>query len=310
MKLLFLSKAHEPEPWVAAFREHAPDIELVLGDEAVSDPAEIEAALAWKPKPGLLRRFPNLRLISSFGAGVDHILADPKLPKQVPIVRVVDPDLTRQMSEYVVLHVLRHHRQMDEIARNQKRKAWKWMPPPEATERVVGIMGMGTLGQDAAKKLVALGFSVAGWSQSLKAVKGVTSFHGRDHLEGFLRISNILVCLLPLTPKTRGIISRRTLSLLPKGAYFINAGRGGHVIEDHLLAALDSDRLSGATLDVFSVEPLPPDHPFWVHRKVTVTPHNAADSVPMHVVPQIVENIRRLKSGRHLRHEVDRAKGY
>jgi Phosphoglycerate dehydrogenase and related dehydrogenases len=159
-------------------------------------------------------------------------------------------------------------------------------------------------------RLVNLGFQVASWSRSLKAVEGVTSFHGDEHLDGFLRICNILVCLLPLTPQTRGIINRRTLSLLPRGAYLINAGRGAHVVDDDLLHALDSDWLAGATLDVFNEEPLPPDHPFWTHPKVTVTPHNAADSIPAHVAPQIVDNIRRLQNGQPILRLVDYARGY
>jgi glyoxylate/hydroxypyruvate reductase A len=175
---------------------------------------------------------------------------------------------------------------------------------------VIGIMGMGTLGMAAAQKLSQFGFQLVSWSRGLKAVDGVTSFHGDEHLDSFLRLCNVLICLLPLTPDTRGIISRRTLSLLPRGSYIINAGRGGHVVEADLLHALDSEWLSGATLDVFDEEPLRDNHPFWTHPKVTVTPHNAADSIPAQVAPQIIDNIRRLQQGLPLLRLVDYTRGY
>ncbi|MFN4312037.1 MAG: 2-hydroxyacid dehydrogenase [Ferrovibrio sp.] len=309
MAVLIYSKNHPVDDWAAALKAEAPDLDIRLHPQT-GNPNEIDVALVWKPPPGLLQSFPNLRLIQSFGAGVDGILADPNIPKHVPLARVVDGRLTQGMSEYVLLHVLRFHRQADTMAANQRNRTWRWLPPVDASERVVGIMGMGTLGSHVAKKLADFGFQVASWSRSLKAVDGVTSFHGDDHLDGFLRICNILVCLLPLTPQTRGIVNRRTLSLLPRGAYVINAGRGGHVVEADLLHALDSEWLSGATLDVFNEEPLRPDHPFWTHPKVTVTPHNAADSIPAHVAPQIVDNIRRLHQGLPILRLVDYARGY
>lgn len=309
MALLIYSRVHPVEDWAAAIRALAPDLDIRLHPDT-GNPAEIDVALVWKPPAGLLQSFPNLRLIQSFGAGVDGILADPNVPRQVPLARVVDGRLTVGMSEYVVLHVLRHHRQAETIAMNQRNRAWKWLPPVDASERVVGIMGMGTLGTDAARKLLPFGFQLVSWSRSLKAMDGVTSFHGDDQLDSFLKLCNILVCLLPLTPATRGIISRRTLSLLPRGAYIINAARGGHVVDADLLHALDSEWLSGATLDVFNEEPLPEGHPFWTHPKVTVTPHNAADSIPAHVAPQIVDNIRRLHEHQTILRLVDYARGY
>jgi glyoxylate/hydroxypyruvate reductase A len=309
MALLIYSPSHPMADWAAAIRALAPDLDIRLWPD-VGDPAEIEVALVWKPPTGLLQSFPNLRLMQSFGAGVDGILADPNIPRHVPLARVVDGNLTVGMSEYVLLHVLHFHRQVAAMQQNQRNGRWQWLPPVDPGDRVVGIMGMGTLGSHAAKKLLGLGFQVAGWSRGLKAIDGVTSFHGDEHLEGFLRICNVLVCLLPLTPATRGIICRRTLSLLPRGAYLINAARGGHVVDADLLHALDSDWLSGATLDVFNEEPLRDGHPFWTHPKVTVTPHNAADSLPAHVAPQIVDNIRRLRAGQPILRLVDYGRGY
>lgn len=309
MALLIYSQIHPVADWHDAIAALAPDLDIRVWPE-IGNPADIDVALVWKPPPGLLQGLPNLRLMHSFGAGVDGILADPNVPRHVPLARVVDGRLTVGMTEYVLLHVLRFHRQVEAMQFNQKNRTWKWLPPVDASQRVIGIMGMGTLGSAAAKKLVDFGFQVAGWSRSLKAVEGVTSFHGPEHLESFLRLCNVLVCLLPLTPDTRGIISRRTLSLLPRGAHVINAGRGGHVVEADLLHALDSEWLSGATLDVFAEEPLQAEHPFWTHPKVTVTPHNAADSIPVHVAPQVVENVRRLQAGQPLLRLVDYARGY
>jgi len=309
MAILIYTKAHDPAAWAAAMHAVDPTLDIRLHPQT-GNPNEIEAAVVAKPPPGLLQSFPNLRLIHAFGAGVDAILTDKTLPKSVPLARVVDDRLTVAMTEYVLLHVLRFHRQVEAMATNQRNKTWKWLPPVDAAERVVGIMGMGTLGTAVAEKLRPFGFQLVSWSRGLKAVDGVASFHGDDHLDSFLRLCNVLVCLLPLTPQTRGIISRRTLSLLPKGAYIINAGRGGHVVEADLLHALDSEWLSGATLDVFDEEPLRDAHPFWTHPKVTVTPHNAADSIAAHVAPQIVDNIQRMMKGQPLLRLVDYARGY
>lgn len=309
MAVLIYTKAHDPAEWAAAMQAADPTLDIRLHPQT-GNPAEIEAAVVAKPPPGLLRSFPNLKLIHAFGAGVDAILADPDLPRHVPLARVVDERLTVAMTEYILLHVLRFHRQIDAMALNQRNRTWKWLAPVDASERVIGIMGMGALGTAAAEKLKPFGFQLVSWSRGLKAVDGVTSFHGDDHLDSFLRLSNVLICLLPLTRETRGIINRRTLSLLPRGAYIINAARGGHVVEADLLHALDSEWLSGATLDVFDEEPLRDSHPFWTHPKVTVTPHNAADSIPSLVAPQIVDNIRRMQGGLPLLRVVDYRRGY
>lgn len=309
MALLIYTPIHDAEDWAETLRQQLPDLDVRVYPE-IGNADEIDMALVWKPPAGFLASFRNLKFVHSFGAGVDGILADNSYPRQVPLARVVDAGLANGMAEYVVLHVLRFHRQMQAMQFNQRNRTWKWLPPVDAKDRTIGIMGMGALGAVAAKRLLDFDFQVVGWSRRLKAVDGVASFHGDDQLEGFLRHCNVLVCLLPLTPQTRGIISRRTISLLPRGAHIINAGRGGHVVEADLLHALDNDYLSGATLDVFAEEPLPEQHPFWTHPKVTVTPHNAADSIPALVVPQIVDNIRRCREGRPLARIVDLSVGY
>lgn len=307
--LLFRSEADRADWWQETINASLPDVEFRNWPE-VGDPAEVDYALVWKPETGLLASLPNLRAIFSLGAGVDHIFADTQLPKGVPVCRVVNPNMALRMTEYVVMHVLMHHRRHREYDRQQKDHVWQELRQPHAGERHVGVMGMGELGGDAARHLAALGFDVAGWSRSPRPVEGVTGFHGADGYGPFLARTEILVCLLPLTDQTRNIVDRHLLAQLPAGATFINAGRGGQVVEADLLAALDSGHISEVTLDVFQMEPLPENSPFWDHPKVTVTPHIAAFSDPRALVEQVVENIRRDQSGEPLINTVDADRGY
>ncbi|HUC63499.1 MAG TPA: glyoxylate/hydroxypyruvate reductase A, partial [Alphaproteobacteria bacterium] len=286
-----------------------PDLELRVWPE-IGDPAEIEFAAVWRAKAGMLKSLPNLRFIFSLGAGVDHVLLDPDLPQGVPICRVVDPYLTQRMSEYVALHVLRYHRRQPEFDAQQMRGEWKELYFPTAPERKIGIMGLGELGADAAAKLKALGFDVAGWTRSPKTLPGVASFHGPEGLGPFLARSEILVCLLPLTAETRGILSKALFARLPKGAALINCARGAHLVEGDLIPALESGQLSYATLDVFTPEPLAPNHPFWRHPRITVSPHVASITDPRTVVQLIAENVRRYRAGEPLLHLVDVKRGY
>lgn len=309
MALLFKSDSDRVEWWKQELGRRLPDLELRVWP-AVGDPRDIEFALVWNLKPGVLRTFPNLRAIFSLGAGVDHLLADPKLPKGVPICRVIDQNLTERMSEYVVLHTLRYHRRQPECDALQRKAEWREIYTPLAAERGVGIMGLGELGADAARKLVGLGFKVMGWSRRPKSIARVESFHGPRGLELFLRQSEILVCLLPLTPETKGILCHRIFAALPKGAALINAARGGHLVEEDLLAALDSGQIAYATLDVFHQEPLPPAHPFWRHPRITVTPHVASITDPRTVADLVAENVRRHRAGASLLHVVDPEVGY
>lgn len=272
--------------------------------------SEIDYALVWKPKPGLLKSLPNLKAILSLGAGVDHIFADPELPAGVPVSRVVNENMALRMREWVLLHVLRHHRRQREYEALQRARVWRDLPQPHAGERRVGVMGLGELGGDAARHLAAIGFDVAGWSRRRHDVAGITSFAGVEELPAFLARTEILVCLLPLTEATRGILNAETFAQLPEGASLINAGRGPQVVEADLIAALDSGHLSEATLDVFSEEPLPVTHPFWTHRRVTVTPHIAAMTDPRALVEQVVENIRRVERGEPVLNPVDGERGY
>jgi glyoxylate/hydroxypyruvate reductase A len=309
MALLFRSSVDSGARWKPRLARLMPELEVRVWPE-LGDPADIDYALVWRPEPGLLASLPNLKLILSLGAGVDHILCDPRLPHHLPIVRLVDPYMTDAMSEYVVLQVLRLHRQDLDYRAQQQAGIWRELEQKNAAERHVGILGAGALGQDAGRKLKGLGFDVALWSRGDKTVAGLASYAGPAGLPALLGRSEILVCLLPLTAGTEGVLNASTLALLPKGAALINAARGGHLVEEDLLAALASGRLSAAVLDVFRDEPLPAGHPFWPHPRIVVTPHVAAATHPPTAAPIILDNIRRFEEGRPLLNRIDLAQGY
>src|SRR5262245_316328 len=304
----------DPKGWEQRFRALAPRHDIRVWPDRVGDPADIHYACVWNPPPGLLAGFPNLKAIFSLGAGADELVADPKLP-DVPVVRIVDPDLTMRMTEYVVLHVLMHHRRQRLYDAQQRERMWRDHDQPAANEVAVGIMGLGVLGSTAASALQRLGFNVAGWSRTPKSIAGIECYSGAAGLEPFLRRTEILVCLLPATPATRGIINRDLMRKLKadgalRGAFLINAGRGALQVDGDIIAALDDGTLSGATLDVFATEPLPAASAFWAHPKVTITPHNAAQSAPQTLVINVLRQIDRLEQGAPLENVVDRRIGY
>jgi glyoxylate/hydroxypyruvate reductase A len=303
-----------PERWRHRFTEVCGDRRVWLLPDTTLDPAEVHYAAVWKPAPGALAAFPNLRVIFNLGAGVDALLADGRLPK-VPLVRVAVADLTDRMTEYVVLHVLMHHRQELYLRASQREKRWapKFQWPASAIS--VGIMGLGTLGSNAAEVLRRLGFRVSGWSSSPKQIDGIESFHGKSGLDAFLQRTDILVCLLPLTSGTRHILNRELFAKLnhnsPIGApVVINAGRGGLQNEPDILECLDDGTLGAASLDVFANEPLPPDSPFWTHPKIVLTPHNAADTDADEISKYVALQIDRFEAGARLENVVDLARGY
>jgi glyoxylate/hydroxypyruvate reductase A len=303
-----------PAPWRRRFQERLPGRLLASAEEAAADPEAFRYAAVWKPEPGLLARFPKLEVIFNLGAGVDALLKDKTLPP-VPLVRVVNTDLTRRMTEYVVLHCLMHHRRQRMLDAAQAQREWAAKDQWAASAVRVGILGMGELGSDAAQVLHRIGFDVAGWSRRRKSVPGVTSFAGEAELAAFLARTDILVALVPLTPDTEGILNRRLFEGLARDGRLgapvvINAGRGGLQNEADILACLDDGTLGAATLDVFHTEPLPKESPFWSHPKVTVTPHNAADSDAEAISDYVVAQIRNYEAGQPLQNVVDRTKGY
>ena len=309
MTLLFYSKVDDPDDWRAALRAIDPTLDVRIWPE-VGDPAEIETALVWRPKTGMLAGLPNLTLIQSLGAGIDHLLRDTGLPAGVPMARLVDPALTSQMVEYVVLAALHHHRRIEAYRDFQARAEWHLLPPADTDATRIGVMGVGVIGAKVAKALRRFGFQVAGWSRTPSDLDGIESFHGTAGLGRFLARSDIVACLLPLTPATEGILDKDAFAALPSGAYVINTARGGHLNEEDLVAALDSGHLSGAWLDVCREEPLPATSALWRHPKVILTPHIAGMVLPRTSSAQVIENIALVRAGRPPLNLVDPARGY
>ena len=307
--MLFQPSGYPHEIWSNHLRRLLPDLDI----RAAEDDArahDIAYCVAWKPQPGALSALKNLAVVFSMGAGVDAIVADPTYPRHVPLSRVVDPTLSQAMTEYVVLNVLYWHRRQHDLAALQKAKKWRQIVTPRAEYVRVGILGFGVLGQAAASALKPLNYQISGWSASPKSADGVRTFHGDAGLQAFLSETDILVCLLPLTPATRGILNAKTFASLPFGACVINCARGGHLIEDDIVAALDSNHLRGATLDVFQIEPLPEASPLWTHPKIIVTPHAAAVTDPASFMGHVARTIKRMDEGLPPENLVDFARGY
>jgi glyoxylate/hydroxypyruvate reductase A len=314
MSILIAISNWDPKPWRARMEALLPSHKIVMLGESF-DRDSIRYALSWRHPPGALKDLPNLRVILSLGAGVDHLFSDHALPDR-PIVRVVDPDLTNRMSEWVVMHALVHLRQLRRYERQQHEGVWDDDDSqPKASDVQIGVLGLGVMGKDALAKLKALGFKVAGWSASLKSLPDVTCFSGEDGIKLLLARTDMLVVLLPLTEATRGIISASLLSQLKRdgplgGSILINAGRGGLQVEAEILAALDSGALKGASLDVFEREPLPEDSRLWSHPAVYISPHNAAISSPKAIAALVARQIEAYERGEPLFHLVQRERGY
>lgn len=309
MSLIFACQDVPPAPWIRALVKELPKLEIhVWPDHGPEE--EVEYALIWGPYAREMKQFPNLKAMLSLGAGVDHILEQVDRPPNIPVVRLVDPGLKTGMIEYVLYNVLRFHRRMPDYEQQQQKALWIERSQAVPSERRVGILGLGQIGIACAEALNRLGFDVIGWSRTKKDVVNVGCFYGDASLKAFLGLCDILVCLLPLTPETEGILNKGTLGAMPAGSYLINVGRGAHLVEADLLEALDSGHIAGATLDVFREEPLRKDHPFWRHPNLTVTPHIAALSLPRTAAPTIANIIKRIDSGRKAPGLVNPKRGY
>lgn len=295
--------------WEDAFRKAGSDVALVH-DQPGRDLSGIRYCMTWKPLPDVYRRMPDLKALFVLGAGVERFVGDATIPPEVEIVKMAEPGLTQAMEHYVLWQVLELHRDFRGLATAQRHARWIEQSYPAPWDRKVGVMGLGTLGEAVARKVRTYGFETRGWSRSAKAIKGVKVFAGAERMADFLDGLEILVCLLPLTPETRGILNADLFKRLAPGAGLINVGRGAQLNEADLLAALDSGQLGGASLDVFHTEPLPPDHPFWRHRKILVTPHLASDVDPETSAFAIKRQIERAEAGQALEHVADRARGY
>ncbi len=307
MKILLQVPGRAVEPWHAALAAELPDAEISVWPAA---PARPDYALVWKPPANLFAAVRPSRAVFNLGAGVDALLALSTLPRDVPVVRLEDAGMATQMVEYIIFAVLRAYREMDVYAEQQRNGEWRPRTRLPKSEFAVGILGLGVLGRAVASALLALGFPVRGWTREYRAAPDVESFAGPGELAAFLAGTRVLVCLLPSTPDTRGLLNRRTLAQLPRGAHFVNVARGEIVVDEDLLALLDAGHVAGAMLDVFSVEPLPPEHPFWHHPRVVVTPHVSAVTVIADSIAQVAAKIRRLETGQPVSGIVDRTLGY
>ena len=310
MILLFISNEDSARRWRAALSKAIPELEFRFWPDEVGDPSEIDYVLAWKPPKGEIKRYPNLKAILSIGAGIDHLAEDPELPSHIPVSRLVDRCLTQGMTEYILYWVIHHHRYFGKYTEISASKEWRQIPQEDARRRRVGLLGLGELGRDAAEKLATLEYNVAGWSRTPKDIPNVLNFHGPEGLKPFLNRTDILICLLPMTTETCGIINKKNLAQLPEAAVVINCARGAHVVDDDLIEALDSEHISSAVLDVFHTEPLPSDHPFWSHPKITVTPHMASLTVAHSAADYVAENIRRVERGELPLNTIDFSVGY
>ncbi|MEK6478071.1 glyoxylate/hydroxypyruvate reductase A [Catalinimonas sp. 4WD22] len=307
MGIVLIFNDRPAEPWKNELLKVDSKLKIDIWPE-IEDSSSYTTAVVWKHPKGLLNQFPNLKLIHSLGAGVDHILSDPDLPP-ASICRVVDEKLAADMSNYIIAGIINYQRKLRQIWHNQQLKRWEKVLPL-AHPLKIGILGLGVLGQDVARKLLLLGYEVYGYSQSPKELEGINTFTGEKGLEDMLMQVNVLVCLLPLTSKTKNFLNHSIFAKLQKGSYLINVARGEHLVEEDLIQALKNEQLGGALLDVFHEEPLPSNHPFWELSNVTITPHIASITNPASAARQVVENHKRILSGQALIHQIDNDKEY
>lgn len=306
--LVFYSPVDDPVAWRQALTAELPGLDFRV-DPEVGDPRDIRYALTWVPPDGFFARFPNLELVVNLGAGVDALMGrDDLVP--VKFSRLSDPGMVAMMTSYVVFAVTRYARDIPVFERAKRRGEWDYVHPRPLFEIKVGVLGLGELGAAAARMLATMGFSVSGWSRSPKVIEGVETLTGREGLETLLSTSEIVVCLLPLTPHSRHMLGAKELALMPRGAKFINCSRGALVDEEALIAALRSGAIGEATLDVFEQEPLPAGHALWSLDNVLITPHLASITVPALAAKNVAESIRRVRRGLPPLHEVEPARGY
>lgn len=309
MAILLLASPLPAAPFADALRAAAPDVPVWTSlDEA--PPEAVELLIAWRLDAGVLPRLPKLRALCSLAAGVDKLVGVPDLPPGLPVTRVVDPQQAVQIAQYVLAGTLQFTRDLRRYAAQQAAAEWLRHPVRPASQCRVGLLGLGAVGQAIARAFQAIGYPVAGWSRRPHAVDGVEGFHGDDGLPSLLARSDVLVCALPLTAATRGLLDRAALERLPAGAVVVNVGRGEHVVEADLRALLDEGRLGGAVMDVFEREPPKRDDWTWRHPRVLATPHIAAQASFETVAAQCIDTLRRLRAGQPSRWAIDRASGY
>lgn len=306
--VFFHSDLDDSHAWQATLQAALPNLDFIIGP-ACDRPESVDIALVWTPPPQGLRAFPHLRAVLSLGAGVDQLrLAE--LDTHIPVARLIDPTLTQRMVEYCQAAVFYFHRHLHLHARHQAAREWHFIAPVSASARRVLVLGLGELGSTVAGTLAQQGFHVTGWSRSPKQITGVDCRHGDASLAQALGGCDVVINLLPLTPQTVGLLNRDFFAKLRPQTCLVQVGRGGHLVEADLLAALEQYQVAGAFIDVFGVEPLPAEHPFWLHPGLRLTPHVASLGDPTQSATTVIDNIRRAMRGEPLRHAIDRSAGY
>lgn len=306
MQISFCCTDTKAEPWLTGLRAALPQARVELWSPGA---ALADYAVVWAPPQQFLDEQTQLKALFNIGAGVDALMKL-KLPAHAPVVRLDDAGMSVQMAEYVCHALIRHFREFDGYAADVAQGKWSYRKPRSRADWPVGVMGLGVLGQRVARAIAQFDFPVMGWSRSAKQVDGVRCFAGEAQFGDFLAASKVLVCLLPLTPDTTHIMRRETLSQLQPGGYVINVARGAHLVDEDLIALIDQGHLAGATLDVFRQEPLPADHPFWKHPRITVTPHTSARTMRDESIAQIAGKIKALQRGEPVAGVVDGKRGY
>ncbi len=309
MSLVIICPDRNKDYWIRAFNKTDPSVEVLTEDQVI-DNSSVIYTLAWKQPPGIFNRYPNLKCVSSLGAGVDHLVEDPHIPEEIDIVRIIDPVLSGDLFEFALAVIMNRLRSLTGYKIRQVRKEWKKSLYMRIEDLRIGIMGTGKIGNHMATKLSGMGFNVCGWARTKGKEEVYKKYAGQEELDSFLQKINMLICVLPLTKSTKGILNRENLQKLPEGSYLINLARGPHLVDDDLISLLDSGHLSGASLDVFHSEPLPPGHPFWSHPDINLTPHVASITDPERVSDQIIENYHRVKKGEKPLNIVSRKLGY
>ena len=306
MKITFCCTDTKAEPWLQGLATALPGADITVWQPGAP---VADYAVVWAPPQQFLDEQQGIQALFNIGAGVDALLQR-RLPSGARVVRLDDAGMAVQMAEYVCHAVIRHFREFDQYEASMRAGQWAYRKPRLRQDLPVGVMGLGVLGERVAKALAQFEFPVNGWSRSPKAIGGIRVFSGQDGFNDFLAASRVLVNLLPLTPETQDILNRDTLARLQPGGYLINVARGAHLVEDDLLALLDSGHLAGATLDVFRTEPLPVGHPFWSHPRITLTPHTSARTLLGESIAQIAGKIAALERGEAIAGVVDSVRGY